>query len=48
MRSLTDRVVNLLQDRVDLAVRVGELPDSSMIATRVGRYARWSAPAPPI
>ena len=33
---LTDRYVNLVEDHVDLAVRVGELPDSSMIATRVG------------
>jgi DNA-binding transcriptional LysR family regulator len=33
---LSDRVVNLVQEHVDLALRVGELPDSSMIATRVG------------
>lgn len=32
---LTDRNVNLLEERVDLALRFGELPDSSMIATRV-------------
>ena len=33
---LTDRSVSLLEEHVDVAVRVGELPDSSMIATRVG------------
>jgi len=33
---MTDRFVNLLEEHVDVAVRVGELPDSSMIATRVG------------
>ena len=37
---LTDRVVNLLEDHVDLAVRIGELPDSSLVATRVGSIRR--------
>jgi DNA-binding transcriptional LysR family regulator len=33
---LADRVMNLHEDEVDVAVRIGELPDSSLIATRVG------------
>jgi DNA-binding transcriptional LysR family regulator len=33
---LSDRIVNLLEEHIDLAMRVGELPDSSMVATRVG------------
>jgi len=37
---LADRVVNLQEDHVDLAVRIGELPDSSLVATRVGSIGR--------
>ena len=37
---LADRVVNLLEDHVDLAVRIGDLPDSSLVATRVGSIRR--------
>jgi DNA-binding transcriptional LysR family regulator len=33
---LADRVLNLVEDNVDLAVRIGALPDSSLVATRVG------------
>jgi DNA-binding transcriptional LysR family regulator len=38
--ALADRLVNLLDDHVDLAVRIGELPDSSLMATRVGAIRR--------
>jgi len=37
---LNDRIVNLLEEHVDLALRVGELPDSSMIVARVGLSRR--------
>jgi len=33
---LTDRVVNASEENVDVAIRVGFLPDSGMIATRIG------------
>jgi DNA-binding transcriptional LysR family regulator len=33
---LSDRNVDLIGDHVDMAVRIGPLPDSSMVATRVG------------
>lgn len=33
---LTDRNAHLVDDHLDMAVRIGPLPDSSMVATRVG------------
>lgn len=33
---LTDRVTHFLDDQVDVALRIGPLPDSSLIATRLG------------
>jgi DNA-binding transcriptional LysR family regulator len=37
---LADRIVNILDDHVDLAVRIGELPDSGLVARRVGAIRR--------
>jgi DNA-binding transcriptional LysR family regulator len=33
---LSDRNVHLVEDRVDMAVRIGQLPDSTLVATRIG------------
>ncbi|GAB7530202.1 LysR family transcriptional regulator [Pseudomonas sp. 3A(2025)] len=35
--TLDDRIVDLLDDGLDLAIRIGRLPDSSMVARSVGR-----------
>ncbi len=34
--TLVDRPLHLLDEHLDLAVRVGELPDSTLVATRIG------------
>jgi DNA-binding transcriptional LysR family regulator len=41
-----DRVVNMLEEGVDVAVRIGELADSSMQAIRVGQVRRVICGAP--
>ncbi|MES2298993.1 MAG: LysR family transcriptional regulator [Pseudomonadota bacterium] len=41
-----DRVVNLLEEGIDAGVRIGELPDSSMKAAKVGQVRRVVCAAP--
>ncbi len=43
---LVDRVVNLLDEGVDVAVRIGALPDSSLTAVQVGQVRRVVCAAP--
>lgn len=43
---LTDRVVHLMEEHGDIAVRIGELPDSSLMATRVGTVRRVVCASP--
>ncbi len=43
---LTDRVTHFLDDQVDVALRIGDLPDSSLIATRLGAVRRVVCASP--
>jgi len=43
---LTDRVAHFLDDQIDVAIRIGALPDSSLIATRLGSVRRVVCASP--
>jgi DNA-binding transcriptional LysR family regulator len=38
--TLSDQTLNLVDEHIDLAVRVGALPDSTLVATKVGEIRR--------
>jgi len=43
---LTDRIAHFLDDQVDVALRIAALPDSSLIATRLGSVRRVVCASP--
>ena len=43
---LIDRALNLVEDRLDLAVRIGALPDSRLVASKVGQIRRVVCASP--
>lgn len=44
--TLSDRITQLVEEHIDLALRIGELPDSAMVATRLGSIRRIICASP--
>ena len=44
---MTDRVVDTVEESIDVSVRIGSLPESSMIATRIGSVRVVVCASPP-
>jgi DNA-binding transcriptional LysR family regulator len=44
---LTDRIVNAADENIDVSIRIGSLPDSNLVATRIGsvRFVLCASPA---
>src|SRR5450830_738669 len=43
---LTDRVTHMMEEQIDVALRIGQLPDSSMMAVRTGTVRRVICASP--
>ena len=44
--TLSDRVAHLIDDHIDVALRIGELPDSGLLASRLGSVRRVVCASP--
>ncbi|MBZ9736225.1 LysR family transcriptional regulator [Mesorhizobium sp. CA18] len=44
--TLSDRITQLVEEHIDLALRIGELPDSAMVAIRIGSIRRIVCASP--